>query len=222
MGKVSGLMDLHTHSLLSDGILLPSELVRRYEVAGFKAVAITDHVDHSDIDFVISGLLKVCKVLNKYWKIKAFPGVELTHIPVQEFSRLTKYARKNGARIVVAHGESLVEPVIKGTNRAAIEAGVDILAHPGKISKDDARLAAKKRVLLELTTRKGHCLGNRSVASAAKEVSAKIVINSDFHSPEDMPGARLFSRIGKSAGLSEKDIQQARHNSETLIKKILK
>ena len=44
--------DLHTHSLLSDGELLPSELARRYEEKGYKAIAITDHVDFSNIKIV--------------------------------------------------------------------------------------------------------------------------------------------------------------------------
>ena len=46
------MVDLHTHSLLSDGQLLPSELVRRAEVRGYEAIAITDHVDFSNIDLV--------------------------------------------------------------------------------------------------------------------------------------------------------------------------
>ena len=41
------MFDLHTHSLLSDGELLPSELARRYEEKGFRAIAITDHADVS-------------------------------------------------------------------------------------------------------------------------------------------------------------------------------
>ncbi|MEK7309147.1 MAG: PHP domain-containing protein, partial [Nitrospirota bacterium] len=31
------MIDLHTHSLLSDGVLLPSELIRRAYVIGYKA-----------------------------------------------------------------------------------------------------------------------------------------------------------------------------------------
>ena len=214
------LIDLHTHSLLSDGCLLPSELVRRYEVAGFNAVAITDHADSSNIDFIIESLVRVSKQLNKYWKIKTIPGVELTHIPLQQFSSLTKRARKKGARLVVAHGESPVEPVIKGTNRAAIKAGVDILAHPGKITKDDVLLAVKKGTCLEITTRKGHSKTNAHVASMAKKYSAKITIDSDFHSPDNFPSDALFRNVARLAGLSDNDIVQAYKNSEALIRKV--
>jgi len=37
------MIDLHTHSLFSDGELIPSELVSRAAAAGYRAIAITDH-----------------------------------------------------------------------------------------------------------------------------------------------------------------------------------
>jgi len=211
------LIDLHTHSLLSDGVLIPSELVRRYIVAGFDAVAITDHVDSSNIDNVISSLVKVCSELNKYWSIKAIPGVELTHIPLEQFFPLTKYARKKGARIVVAHGESPVEPVLKGTNNSAIKAKVDILAHSGYILKEDVMLAKKNNVLLEITTRAGHCKGNAHVARMAKRFKAALVINTDFHMPCDIPSKQLFEKTAKAAGLSLNDLAQIDKNKEQLL-----
>ncbi len=216
------LIDLHAHSLLSDGALLPSELVRRYEVAGFSAVAITDHADSSNIDFVINSLEKVTTQLNRYWKIRAIPGVELTHIPLQQFSGLVRHARKKGAKIVAAHGESPVEPVIKGTNRSAILAGVDILAHPGRITREDAMLAVKKKICLEITTRHGHSKTNKHVASMAKRYSAKLVFNSDSHLPEDIPDKALFLKTAKLAGLSGMDVKSAYYNSWLLVKKLYK
>ncbi|NQT90297.1 MAG: histidinol phosphate phosphatase domain-containing protein [Candidatus Omnitrophica bacterium] len=218
----SVLIDLHAHSMLSDGVLLPSELVRRYEVAGFKAVAITDHVDSSNMGIVLSGLTRVCKELNKYWKIRAIPGVELTHLPLQLFRPMVKEARKRGARIVVAHGESPVEPVIKGTNKAAILAGVDILAHPGKISIEDAMLAQKRGVLLEITSRRGHSKTNTHVASVAKKAGAGIILDSDSHIPEDIPSAALFKKTAGLAGISKDSLQKAFENSENLLKGIIR
>jgi len=214
------LCDFHTHSLLSDGVLLPSELVRRYDDAGFDVVAITDHVDSSNINIVLPGLVAVCKELNKYWEVKAVPGVELTHVPLQQFATLAALARRKGAKVVIGHGESPVEPVIKGTNRSAITAGVDILAHPGRISLEDARLAASRGVFLEITTRKGHSKTNRHVASVAKKASARLVFNSDAHLPEDIPSKKLFRLVAKAAALKSKDIEQAHKNSELLFKRI--
>ncbi len=43
------MIDLHTHTTLSDGELLPAELVRRAEMSGYQAIALTDHVDSGTI-----------------------------------------------------------------------------------------------------------------------------------------------------------------------------
>ena len=52
-------IDLHTHSFLSDGALLPSEMLRRVAAVGFGALAITDHVDASNMAAVIASLRRV-------------------------------------------------------------------------------------------------------------------------------------------------------------------
>lgn len=216
------MIDLHTHTILSDGELLPSELVRRAEVAGYSAIAMTDHVDQSNIDFVLSGLTKVSRVLNKYWKITVLPGVELTHVALETFPALVKYARKKGAKIVVAHGESPVEPVIPGTNRAAIKAGVDILAHPGFILEEDARLAAKKGVCLEISCRRGHMTGNEHVFDVAMKAGAKLVINTDSHSPNDLLTPERFREVLASLGGDEKLGEALLLNSRKLVEKAKK
>jgi putative hydrolase len=214
------LIDFHTHSLLSDGVLIPSELVRRYIVAGFRAVAITDHADSSNIDNIINSLNKVSRELNKYWPIRVVPGIELTHVPLEQFRPLTEYARGKGAKVIIAHGESPVEPVLKGTNNAAINACVDILAHPGYITEEDVLLAKKNNVLLEITTRAGHLKGNSHVAKMAKRLDAKLVINTDFHMPSNMPSERLFLKTAKNAGLSLRDFKQINKNKENLFARI--
>ncbi|HDZ62210.1 MAG TPA: histidinol phosphate phosphatase domain-containing protein, partial [Nitrospirae bacterium] len=122
------MIDLHTHSLFSDGVLLPSELIRRAYDKGYKAIAITDHVDSSNIDFVVPRIAAAINDLSKFTDMVLVPGAEITHVPPELIGGLIAKARELGARIVVVHGETVVEPVIKGTNRAAIEAGADILA----------------------------------------------------------------------------------------------
>ena len=47
------MFDLHTHSIFSDGELIPSELVRRAVFNGYDAIAITDHVDFTNVEYVL-------------------------------------------------------------------------------------------------------------------------------------------------------------------------
>jgi len=213
------MIDLHTHSLLSDGELLPSELVRRAEVMGYRAIAITDHSDASNIDFVIERIVNVCNELKA--AIPVIPGVELTHIPPSQIGLMVKKARDLGARLVLVHGETVVEPVSQGTNRAAIEAGGDILAHPGLLTPEDAMLAAEKGVCLELTARKGHSLSNGHVASVAKKIGVDMVLNTDTHSPSDIISDDMAVRIVVGAGLTEGDFRVITKNAEKILQRIL-
>ncbi|MGB2705291.1 MAG: histidinol phosphate phosphatase domain-containing protein [Candidatus Omnitrophota bacterium] len=207
------MIDLHTHSLLSDGMLLPSELVRRAEEKGYEAIAITDHVDFSNIDFVIPRIVKTCKILNKYWKIKSIPGVEITHVPPQSIKSLVKFARKKGAEIVVGHGETISEPVLPGSNRAFIEARVDILAHPGMISAADVRLAKKMGVFLEITTRKNHSKPNKRLVKLALKHKAPLVLNTDTHAPGDFIDNKKRQRFLTVLGLNNTQKAQVVRNS---------
>ena len=211
------MIDLHTHSLFSDGVLVPSELVRRAVMKGYKVIAITDHVDASNLDFTIPRVAAACKELSKRWKITALPGVELTHIPPETFAELTERARSLGAAIVVAHGETLVEPVHPGTNRAAIEARVDILAHPGLITKAEAELAVRNNVYLEITSRKGHSLSNGHVARIADETGARLVIDTDTHEPGDLIDDEQARDILLGAGLRREKIDGILGNSQDLV-----
>jgi len=212
------MIDLHTHSLLSDGVLLPSELVRRAEVKGYEAIAITDHADFSNMDFVIPRIAKACKELNKHRKIKAIPGVEITHVPPGSIKGLVKLARKLGAKIVVGHGETISEPVAPGTNRAFIEARVDILAHPGMITEKDVKLAGAKGIFLEITTRKSHSKPNRRLVKLALKHKTPLVLNTDTHGPDDLLDNRARSEFLTRLGLSSKDIAEIVRNSYLLAK----
>jgi putative hydrolase len=210
------MIDLHTHSLFSDGVLVPSELVRRAVMKGYEVIAITDHADSSNLDFTIPRVAAACKELNRRWNIIALPGIELTHIPPEIFTELTQKARSLGAAIVVAHGETLVEPVHPGTNRAAIEAGVDILAHPGLITKEEAELAARKGVHLEISARKGHSLSNGYVAKMAVAAGAKLVIDTDTHEPGDLITREFAEIVLRGAGLVSDQVAAAFKNSKEL------
>lgn len=213
------MIDLHTHTFFSDGELVPGELVRRAAVAGYRALAITDHADQSNTEWLLSKLVGVVDEIGAANNMQVLAGVELTHVPPQLIATVAQFARDKGAELIVVHGETIVEPVMEGTNRAAIEAGVDILAHPGLISAEEVKLAAEKGVCLEITTRKGHSLTNGHVAKLALQYGAKLVIDNDAHAPGDLVSLEMAHKIAKGAGLTEKQFQQARQNSEALVKK---
>jgi len=216
------MIDLHTHSFFSDGELIPSELVRRAEAIGYKALAITDHVDASNIDTVIPKIVQVIEKLRLYLSIEVLAGAEITHAPPQTIPDLVKEARKLGAKIVIVHGETLVEPVTPGTNRAAIEAGADILAHPGLISDEDLLFAKEKNVTLEITSRKGHSLSNGHVAREAMRTGVRLCINTDSHSPSDLINSAFAAKILLGAGVDKSALVRIFENSESIIKEALR
>ncbi len=211
------------HTLMSDGALLPSELVQRCIAAGYGVMGITDHADKSNLEALVEAALKVAGEFNsrKDVPIMVVPGVELTHVVPETIAELTGDARALGARIVVMHGETVVEPVPKGTNLAAIEAGVDILAHPGLITVDEAALAAERGVALEITTRQGHSLTNGHVARIARATGASMVLNTDTHSPGDILTAGLRENTILGAGLDAKYLGELAANSRRLSEKLL-
>ncbi|MFZ5759786.1 MAG: histidinol phosphate phosphatase domain-containing protein [Thermodesulfobacteriota bacterium] len=214
------MIDLHTHCFFSDGELVPAEHLRRVEVLGYEAIAITDHADSSNIDFLVPRILKAAQDMNRYATTRLLAGIELTHVPPELMAQLTAHARKLGAQVVVGHGETIVEPVRPGTNRAAIEAGVDVLAHPGFLSREDARLAAEKGVMIELSGRKGHSLTNGHVAKIAEECGARLVVNADAHGPGDFLTAEMARKVALGAGLSHERYEGIRRDMADFVRSI--
>ncbi|MDD5132149.1 MAG: histidinol phosphate phosphatase domain-containing protein [bacterium] len=212
------MIDLHSHTFFSDGVLIPSELVCRALAAGYKMICLSDHVDFSNMDITIPRMVKVSKILTNEYKIKVIPGAELTYVPPRLIAQALRMAKNLGAEIILVHGETSVEPVPKGTNRAAIEARVDILAHPGNISKDDVKLARANKVYLEITTRKGHNKTNKHVASLANIYGAKLVFNTDTHTPEDLMNESLIKSTLTAAHLTTKDFKTMQENAYNLVK----
>ena len=68
------MIDLHTHSIFSDGELIPSELVRRARIKGYRAIAITDHGDASNLDFIIPRVAGICEKLSAVCWIVRVPA----------------------------------------------------------------------------------------------------------------------------------------------------
>jgi len=201
-------VDFHTHSILSDGELIPAELVRRAMACGHDAIAITDHVDMSNVEHVVKTVVKAAELSEDY--IKVIPGVEITHVPPSKIEKVAKMARKYGAKWIVVHGETVAEPVIKGTNRAAVLCQeVDLLAHPGFISDKEMEIAVDNSKYIEITGRKGHNITNGYVVSMAREFGAKMLIDSDAHSPDDLMNYDRALAVALGAGLNDKEAKLA-------------
>ena len=202
--------DFHTHTYLSDGVLSPIELIRRAHARGYGVIAITDHVGLADQARVIRTLLEDCRIAGEEWGIIALAGVEITHVPKRRIGEAAKRARDLGAQIINVHGETLVEPVEPGTNLAALQSpDVDVLAHPGMLSEEEAALAAEHGVYLELTARRGHSLTNGRVAAMGLAHGARLLVDSDAHAPEDLLTGELARGVALGAGLTDATAEDA-------------
>lgn len=191
--------DFHTHTLHSDGELLPSELIQRAVKKGYETIALTDHVDFSNIESVLKKLKKV-----ESDELKVLRGVELTHVPPPKINKLVSEARKLGAEIILVHGETPAEPVAAGTNKVAVSnSDVDILAHPGLIAAEEVETARENGVFLEITSRAGHSLANGHVAKVAG--AANLIFSTDTHYPQDLVTEDDAKKVLRGAGLSWKD-----------------
>ena len=206
---MSRMYDLHTHTLLSDGEMLPIELIRRASVIGYTTLAIADHVDHSNLSEVIAAQQEVKEMAGEYG-LSFLCGVEITHVPPPCIPVLARRAREEGAEVVVVHGETVVEPVAPGTNHAACTCdAVDVLAHPGLISLKDAREAAQRSIALEITSRAGHNRTNGHVAVVARETGCILVVNSDAHGRHDLLPAAARRLVARGAGLSDAETRNS-------------
>ncbi len=218
------LHDFHTHSILSDGSLSPMELICRSLSNSYKSIAITDHAGVGYLDRVIREVATDCALARAQWPINAIPGIELTYVPPAAIYEVAKRAKELGAWLVIVHGETIVEPVEKGTNKAALSCPyVDILAHPGLITKEDAQLAASNGIYLELSARKGHSLTNGHVARLAQETGAKLLLDSDAHDPGDILTQSFARRIIMGTGLTEAQCDGIMvANTQALVEALLK
>ncbi len=215
--------DFHTHTFLSDGVLSPMEQARRAVVNGYKTLGLTDHMGVGGVAALLESLRRDREMIERYWPIQIVIGVELTHVPAEAIHDAAAHARAEGAEIVVVHGETPVEPVPEGTNHASIACGlVDILAHPGFLTEDDARLAAANDVFLEITSRRGHSLTNGHVARLAQMVGARMIVNSDAHEPSDLLKPAFQRAVALGAGVPDELLADVLvGNSEALRQRVL-
>ena len=214
------MIDLHTHTTFSDGVLIPAELIRRAMASGYKGIAITDHADFSNFKFIIENQLKL-KQRYKDLDFKIIIGIEITHVIPDQINLLAKLAKECGAEIVLVHGETIVEPVARGTNIEALKSEyVDILAHPGLITEDEVKLAKVNNKYLEITTRKGHSLTNGHVLKLAKKHNVKLLINNDTHAPGDLVSGEIAKKIVIGSGGEKEDFDEMIKNAEKIFQTV--
>ena len=216
------MIDLHTHTLLSDGELIPAEHIRRAQMKGYRYLGMSDHVDLATVATVLATLLESARRENELGRMRVLAGVEFTHVRPEHIAECVRTARTLGAHYVIVHGETIVEPVQEGTNRAAIEAGADILAHPGLISPADARLAAKHGVRLEISGKASHSLCNGHVARVARQAGAQLIFGSDSHGDSQMPTRAQAQRICLGAGLTPAEVAALFEDAEAFAQSLFR
>jgi len=214
--------DFHTHTFLSDGSSSPIELIRFAYTYGYKCIGITDHGSYSTLERVIESTKKDCELAEKYWDIIAIPGIELTNIPAASVDEMARSAKDLGAKMVVVHGESIVEEVEEGTNLAALKSEyVDMLAHPGIITSEEAELAAKNDIYIEITKRAGHSLTNGRVVEIGRKAGVRFLLNSDSHSYHDLYRGDFQKEVALGSGLSSEEYDRIiDFNQKEFLKKI--
>ena len=216
--------ELHSHTIFSDGKLLPLALVIEAAFRKVSVIALTDHVDPSNIDWTMKNIVSFVKQIDNKLPIKVIPGAEVSYLPPKMIEEYCKKAKRLGAKLIIVHGESPVESAVpKGTNQAALKLKglVNILAHPGWITEELAQQAKDNDIYLELSARKGHSQGNKHVAKVAKKVGAKLLLNTDAHSDKDLITQKQALQIAKRAGLNDEEaIKVVRDNPRELIKRI--
>jgi histidinol phosphatase-like PHP family hydrolase len=212
------LYNFHSHTVLSDGGLHPLELLRRAVAKGYTGFAVTDHGGLADLEWLADQLGQHCRLAREQWGMEAIPGVELTYVPPPLIPEAARRAREVGLELVVVHGETIVEPVEPGTNRAALSSPhVDILGHPGLLSEEEAQMAADRGIFLEISSRRGHSLANALVAQRATVAGARLILDSDAHSPEDLFDQAFARKVLLGAGVPEERLDEVLHENPRLL-----
>ena len=215
------IIDFHTHTFASDGVLLPSELIRRAQAAGYAAIGLTDHGDESNLEDLVKRAVTAASAWAEDEGIIVVPGVEITHVPPARIPGVAARARELGARLIVVHGETITEPVAPGTNAAAVRCGdVDILAHPGLLTDEDAAAAAANGVHLEITARKGHSAANGHVARIGGAAGASLIFGTDAHAPGDLVTVQYARTVLMGAGIDAGELDSIFGNAKELLEKI--
>ena len=90
------------------------------------------------------------------------------------------------------------------------------------ISLEEGKKAAENGIFLEITSRKGHSLSNGHVVEIARKSGAKLLVNTDTHSPSDFIDQEFAYKVAMAAGLSEEEAYEVVVNNPLEIMKRIK
>lgn len=190
--------ELHIHTKIGGDELAPEEAVKLLEFVGYKHIAITEHADGENISRIIDEVLKFCEGCD------VIPGIEITRVKPGKIPKLVELARRSGIKLVLVHGESLlIGDTPEGTNMAAVESDVDILAHPGLVSREVVKKASKNGIALEISCRSAYAHTNGHIARFAMEEGASLAVMMDLHKQRHLVTPKMKEKIAIGAGITE-------------------
>ena len=216
--------DFHITLHLGFGV---AAALRYASLAGIRFAGLVMPSDGADFSRLAEFSAQVRR-LSLYANVEAWAGVELCHIPPALLPEAVKEAREAGARLVLVYGESIMDQVDQGTNFAAIEAGADIVTHPGLVDAEAAAFAAERGVALEFTSCPRHALANAHTASMAMKHGALLVRGSNASRAEELTTRAFWPSVIKGAGISpesENGVNLAgyiRNSEESLIRRLMR
>jgi putative hydrolase len=212
--------DFHCHTFLTDGRSSATDMWSEADRIGHRALAVTDHVALDDPQPLLDRLRREAKAWEGQ-ELTTLVGVEVTMLPPRRIPDTVRAARRAGAEVVIVHGETLAQAVPLGTNRAAVELNdVDILAHPGFITVEEAELAKAHDVILEISARSIHMSTNGHVARTALEVGNDLVVDSDAHAIDQLVPSHVARQVARGAGVPESAVARVlRETPQRLLKR---
>lgn len=216
------MIDFHIHP---QAFFSPSEAAHCGRQAGNRSVALLARCHKENLETELLPLVRAVRQLTLYNSIDAIAGVELVHVPSGLLPETVAKARELGAQIVVGHGESVLPHgavVPKGANLSAIEAGVDLLAHPGLLTEEEALCAVQKGCALELSLAPWHSMYNGHVAKVALKHGCMLVAGSNAREACDMIWRETAHSLLMGAGMDEQAMQRLERDALTLMTRCLR
>jgi len=212
--------DLHTHTILSDGTSSVDEMAKKAEELN-NSIAITDHILNSNLKNFLDAREKYLKIYDNI-----IFGVEITRVNPEKIPEIAKEAKKN-LFLVIVHGETPGDIMVpKNTNKAALNCKyVDILAHPGNLTEEDAQKAKENEIYIELGTRSLHTANgsiNKKNAKICRDYGVKMVINTDAHSVDSLISYSKAVKVALDAGLTEQETFETNENARKIFEKYRK